>query len=650
MKKYFLSLPLLSLLALSCQKDNEQEINTSNSTPTEFNYETTVSTEVKFQAPSYLSNGVFAMYTSAPEDGGKLIGKAKLDNNGLFDGNYILPSSLKSVYIKGLSAGLPDVTVEVENGKLVLDLVSEAKNRSGKRGSGNATAQTINSTVYSYMGYYNNKGLPYYLTNTGDHLSNSFLGAVSASLPSGQSVPANNPHYLASANSTDVVVNDSADVWITFVDEGARYKNSLGFYTYDLNNPPQSVNDISEVKIIFPNVTYTGSGKYLLPGDKVYLGKFGPNTGISWVLFQNAWNGSSVNFNARKFYSNPAFNPESTASKRQHNVQLYDAQRELLLIGYEDLDRENSSFNPFGYSTDEDFEDVIFYASASPIENINTGTIPPVTEEGPDADGDKIPDDQDDYPNDPNKAFNNYQPFQGAFTSVAFEDLWPSKGDYDFNDLVVNGNYNHITNAQNAVVEMDYKIFVDHIGATFHNGFGLQFPFPPSDVSSITGQNYTTGLISNAGNGTEIGQTNAVAMVFDDAQANLFDTLHVIINLNTPYNFSALNQAGLDPFIFADGVRSHEIHLPNKVPTDKMNMALFGTKEDASIPNQGVYYKSSSNEPWVIAISHDYVSPVERVNINNAYLKFTDWVNSNGLEHKDWYEDKSGYRNNANLQ
>ena len=38
---------------------------------------------------------------------------------------------------------------------------------------------------------------------------------------------------------------------------------------------------------------------------------------------------------------------------------------------------------------------------------------------------------------DKNKSFNSFFPVQGKTGTLAFEDLWPAKGDYDFNDLVI---------------------------------------------------------------------------------------------------------------------------------------------------------------------------------------------------------------------
>ena len=61
---------------------------------------------------------------------------------------------------------------------------------------------------------------------------------VDASFPERRPVPQYNPHYLTSGNELDVDVEQRSDVWVTFVAEGAGYRNSLGYYTYNTNNPP----------------------------------------------------------------------------------------------------------------------------------------------------------------------------------------------------------------------------------------------------------------------------------------------------------------------------------------------------------------------------------------------------------------------------
>ena len=100
-----------------------------------------------------------------------------------------------------------------------------------------------------------------------------------------------------------------------------------------------------------------------------------------------------------------------------------------------------------------------------------------------DSDGDGVPDNEDDYPNDPDRASNNFYPGVG-FGSLAFEDNWPFKADYDMNDMVIDYRYNQVTNSDNEVVEIKAKIVLRAMGASFHNGFGIELPVASSQVAS----------------------------------------------------------------------------------------------------------------------------------------------------------------------
>jgi LruC domain-containing protein len=117
-------------------------------------------------------------------------------------------------------------------------------------------------------------------------------------------------------------------------------------------------------------------------------------------------------------------------------------------------------------------------------------------------------DNSDDYPNDPSKAFNNY-----AYGSLAFEDMWPLRGDYDFNDLVVGYAINQVANGNGQIVQVDMDLEVRAVGAAYTNGLAFAFEnLTPSDVASVSGQHFSSG----SGSATESGQTQAVICAFDD--------------------------------------------------------------------------------------------------------------------------------------
>ncbi|MDO5968647.1 DUF4114 domain-containing protein [Flavivirga aquimarina] len=216
---------------------------------------------------------------------------------------------------------------------------------------------------YNYLGAYTSNGTPLYLENPGDIVSVETQEMISNSLPESYPVPDYNPHYISSGYDTDVILDAPADVWVTFVSEGAGYRNVLGFYTYDIDNPSSTKPQPEDITIIFPNASALGSGGGLQVGDKVKIGTFEAGTGIGWVLLANAWNSStsSVGNGHWQLFSNPDYNPEANSDLRFHNVLLNDPDNERVILGFEDIRRDYGS-------CDNDFNDAIFYVTANPYE------------------------------------------------------------------------------------------------------------------------------------------------------------------------------------------------------------------------------------------------------------------------------------------
>ena len=150
-------------------------------------------------------------------------------------------------------------------------------------------------------------------------------------------------------------------------------------------------------------------------GNKVYLGQFQAGTSIGYFLVPDGWNGQSVvpqnSFNKNIKCSNKDFNTYTTEDNRSHNVLLNDPVNELLLLGFEDITR------PGG---DKDFNDAIFYITATPFTAINTSNLAQSQSGGEDSDCDGIPDNEDEFSGDPNIAFVDYAPAQGQFGTLAF--------------------------------------------------------------------------------------------------------------------------------------------------------------------------------------------------------------------------------------
>ncbi|NOU48774.1 MAG: LruC domain-containing protein [Bacteroidales bacterium] len=280
-----------------------------------------------------------------------------------------------------------------------------------------------------------------------------------------------------------------------------------------------------------------------------------------------------------------------------------------------------------------------------------------------DADGDEVPDNLDEYPSDPDRAFNSYYPNETDFGSLAFEDLWPGYGDYDFNDFVVNFNYKIVSNAQNEVVDVvaKYQIMAD--GASMDNGFGIIFNTASSNVQSVTGCIRFGNAVVMDPIGFELGHTNqtviipfdAINPIMDGGMANTIpDGKYIQTTVNTvTINFAtpqaSIGQPPYNPFIFVDQERGREVHLKDQAPTDLVNPEFFGTWSDASVPESGLYYRSSNGLPWAVEIPVNFDYPKEVVDILVTHLKFADWAQSSGIDYPNWYMDNTGFRNQENI-
>jgi LruC domain-containing protein len=630
--------------------------------PASFNFQTTKDVTLGIlvkNASSSLSNVPVSVYldypgtTEVPNVKARLYGTFLSQSDGRIDASIKLPFTQDSLYLTTKFIGL-----ESESGFAISGTTASYKYGEGQTIKSATipvfpTIQNKAAVSYTYLGTFNSQGVPNYLEPTNDAISQSLLTDINASLPEYKNVPVYHPQYLVSGNDGDVKLAEKADVWITFVGEGAGYLNAIGFYTYDTKTPPKTRAEITKYNIIFPNSSLSGSGGGLVSGNKVKLGTFDAGKSIGWFIVAYGWNSSSAVTGQNLYFSDPSLNLETNVSKRQHTVLIKDIVRKLFVLGFEDMNRDSGS--------DDDFNDAIFYVTSNPSTAID-GTAVAVIDTPKDDDQDGVANSLDEFPNDVKRAYTNYYPGKDQYNSLLVEDLWPSLGDFDFNDLVVDCNFKNVTNAQNNIVETFIKLKVRAIGASFRNGFGIQLPVVPSAVSSVT---LTDQAGTNSNIGVEAGQDKAVVIAFNDAFTLLPSTggtgvnvipgngvttpkeitLHILFA--TPLTVANLGSAPYNPFIYINGDRTKEVHLPMAKPTNKANSAFFGTSSDTSNPATSRYYKSSNNLIWMMEVPSSFQYTIETKDITKAYLKFGAWAESGGSQNTDWYLDKTGYRNSS---
>ena len=661
---------MMTISNVSCRKDGNDPVISSTKMEDmkispDFKFATTQAVGVKIltldNANSPIPNINVEIYTDLPDNGGSLILSGVSDANGVFSSDYKIPAGVDSLAVGTSAIGFCNMQkVKVTGGSLNLTLGGKKEPQKFKSG-GEAIFKSTNS-VFKPMGTYNSNGVPNYLVTPNDVIDASMISDINATLPEYIAAPTSHPQYFASANEHNLLLTDACNVWVTFVHEGAGYRNVLGFYKYQTGHRPTSVSQIDTVKVIFPNTSFANSGGGLNSGNKVYLGQYAPGTEIGWVLIADGFRNATITNGNWIFYSDQSLNPETAADKKQHTILLNDIGRGKFLLSFEDIKREGSS-------SDNDFNDAIFYVTADPITAVNTSNVPVPNYTGTDTDGDGVSNSFDKYPTDATKAFDNFYPSQNVFSTLAFEDLWPAKGDYDFNDMVVDYNFNQITNGQNKVVQIKLRAILKAMGASYKNGFGIQLPIAPSLISSVTGNDISQSFIVRNANGTEAGQSKATIIVFDNGFHQLpypggsslgVNTtpgatyvepheLTVTINLTTPVALGTMGLPPYNPFMIINQDRTREVHLIDNPPTDLANMSLLGTGHDNSIPGSGRYYVTANNLPYAIDISSPFDYPVEKVQVTAAHLKFFQWGESSGTQFYDWNKPLTGYRNTSNI-
>ncbi|MCG9881058.1 MAG: LruC domain-containing protein [Bacteroidia bacterium] len=590
--------------------------------------------------------------TATPEEGGKIIYTGSTDANGILNQDFEIPTAIKEVVINTDYIGLPNnVLASVSAGKIIS--VIGGKNPQMIRTAGVNDIRTYptlgkNPSKYSFrLGTFttgSNAGKPNYLVTPNDVVSQTFLDDVNASLPERQPVPEYRPNYLSSSVERNLILDSQCDVWVTFVHEGAGYRNGLFYFVYNKNNKPTTVSQVDSFIAIFPNASYSGSSGALQTGNKVYLGRFGADTAIGFAIAADGWNGTTVTGGNGFYTSIRSMNPETDPAKKEHVVLLYDNPTQRFLIGFEDLRRDNNS--------DDDFNDVIIYASANPVEAIVKEDMIPTTPSR-DIDEDGVNDEYDEYPTDPARAFNVYYPSATTMASVAFEDLWPSKGDYDLNDVVVDFQYHAVTNGLNQIKDLNAKYKLRAAGGVFKNAFSVAFPFNRSNVTLNSGSNVI---------GLEAASTAAILNVFSNSKALIStyntlenasyvetDTLFARLTLNTAV---AANVGTFNPFIFIDEPgkgRGYEVHLPGQLPTSLVNTSVLGTNADATNLANGYYYKTATGLPFAISTPEKFDYPYEKIQIISAHKKFAEWVQSGGNLSADWYKNLPNYRDASKI-
>lgn len=485
------------------------------------------------------------------------------------------------------------------------------------------------------IGYNQNNGKPNNLTWSYPEYSEEFFDRIANALPEAKV----NEAFLTDDAGANITLSENAEVFVTFLHEGAGYKNSFGYFTFDKEQPPTTVSDIDEV-IVFPNLSFP----HLTNGHRLSLGSFPAGTSIGFFIAANGFSyytGVKDTY-APHYYSLKALNPDPDGLK-QHNVLLFDGEFNEVIIGFEDLPRS------WG---DNDFNDAVFSIKTTPETAIDSTTIVAIPASD-DSDADGVPDTEDDYPDDFHRAYRTFFPSANDWVTLAFEDNWPSTGDYDMNDLVLRERFEKIYNANEEITGFKISGFIDARGAQNNSGFALRLMDKAPDTvktAKLTIDNTTfeknleenqsdavISLWSDSHIFTATGESGPCSHFNTHKECSNFDPVAFELDVYFEGTVESLTHSSLDFFIYSTDFRGREIHFADYPPTDLFDSSQFGKYEDTSIPSEGRYFRNQDNLPWAIKVMTKWRYPQEYIDVLWAYPDYEQWVESSGNEATDWF-------------
>ncbi len=237
--------------------------------------------------------------------------------------------------------------------------------------------------------------------------------------------------------------------------------------------------------------------------------------------------------------------------------------------------------------------------------------------------------------------------------TFASEDLYPSPGDFDMNDIVLGMDsvtYNYVE--KDRISYMIWHCTLRAVGATRQSGAAIQLDgLKDENIQKVTySKELSLGNFNINSNGTESKQTYAVVPLFDNAHRTLgcdntstilnaiskspqwindvpFNSFDVKIECTSPVEELAIRIDNMNYFaIIGTKTPRTEIHLPHYNHTDLSNApkVLQEVTKD---------YMWTIRVPGIFRYSHEWTSILE------AYPEFKPWVQSGGNSNKEWYNN-----------
>lgn len=431
---------------------------------------------------------------------------------------------------------------------------------------------------------------------------------------------------------TDMYVSKDAEIAVTFLGQNTCWNCSMGYYYYKEGEEPSSLNE-ANVIMLFPNTQDglwsndtnqaqkaagidRGTAVQLYYYPNIATGSeegrtivFPAGYRIGFVIANNAWSNRLLNYQDNKKYR--AATSEGLSVDNEGNT--YDTPRtaaykygDYIMVSFED------------HTNDENFSDIVITMKSNPVDAI---TDVPVV--------------------DPDTKRTTSNVLKGIY---AFEDQWPSQGDYDMNDVLVRHNYEKTFDSDNQIYSEAFIFKTFQNFAQNDNGLACRLDYLPAGAE-VKYEMRKEGETEFTEAAFTYEKSDNVFLLTDNVKENMGAEYKVTVTYQSPETKE--HTAGA--FIYkntTDGKR-WEVHIPQEKPTSLMDDSYLGQDADASKPEDGIYYVRGGNYPFAFFLAganeQDLGKLLEPANesraIDQLYNGYNGWVESNGSSNQDWYKE-----------
>lgn len=733
---YFFAASLIAAGLFSCQQEEKIGMSTEEvtqqlkdqvelfSTAAKINLSINYNTPIKGFIP-------FEVYDCNPVVDGKKdesiipVYSSFTSSDGIFNGEVEMPEYIttKDVYVYTSTFYLPKlVKAKVAGNSISAEYTPSSKSRSRASRAGSGTTSALDEGWNKMGEFYGDGSIGY---ADGLYKEEELAGAYKTF----------NMHYENLRTNNGKNENEHKDfkfsggkdnrIAVTFLESNTPYNSSLGYYYYSGSEPDyENLN----IYLLYPNAQdgeYDGSdgltkvvSSGLDKGTTVYLRyynadgsysyDFPENTKIGFVLLSNAWSEKNVTDNNQtRACTNATFSLDKDGKEVTSNDNklrsviafTYDEGKGLsgtVKSGVKSFFAFEDNFVPGSKNIDEDkndYKDVVIMVSTGKKEDIEAPWIEVV---------------------DPDTEYTLSMEHSGGL--FAFEDLWPAKGDFDMNDVLVRFDYSiryYSTTMREALTGEPLKLsgedFVLTPGQNVNaagniNGFGVclktvEGVLKPGENCEVSYLKTKSSVLNSEGSFVDANDYEPFEpahAVHQESDFNRKGTYNVVLLTNNVKGKSILNHhikiavdyinpielasdevrdgvSTINPFIYKvseyDSSKRWEVHLVGRIPTEMADPTYFGTEDDASDPDNGLFYVRKIKEErgeevdypfsfYLLGVAdqnnfenlrdklvrdengHVTARPKnESVEIGKVFPRYNNWIKSDHKEDIDWYID-----------